>query len=294
LYKLEMDNYHLNWDKHETNIREAFCSLRKDKHFSDVTLACEDRQFQAHKVVLSASSSFFEQILKSHKHPSPLVYLKGVEAKHMELFLNFMYSGEVMLKQEELERFLKTGAELGLRGLTISETLPNSNSSQNEVNYSSVNTPSTELVKELPKTEAHSPAKWSTPSPVKIGSPSILSTNPSFKSDETMKCGDVVFGTVVKSENFDTSHDMAPNYQIDEWQDLKNYVIVDKKSPRAKAIYKCSLCEKIMNHAEAMIRHIESKHFRDAFTHPCPVCENTFETRAILNSHKQKEHKIIP
>ena len=81
----------------------AFNSLRKDEHFSDVTLACENRQFQAHKVVLSAGSSFFEQILKSHKHPSPLVYLKGVEAKHMELLLDYIYSGEVVIKQEELD-----------------------------------------------------------------------------------------------------------------------------------------------------------------------------------------------
>ena len=105
-------------------------------------------------------------------------------------------------------------------------------------------------------------------------------------------CGNEDFGTVLKSEDFDTSFDMAPNYQIDEWKDLKNYIIVDKKSPQAKAIYQCSLCEKTMNHAEATLRHLESKHFRDAFTHACPVCENTFETKAILNKHKQKEHKI--
>ena len=55
--ELEMENYRLNWDKHEINITMAFNSLRKDEHFSDVTLACENRQFQAHKVVLSESSS---------------------------------------------------------------------------------------------------------------------------------------------------------------------------------------------------------------------------------------------
>ena len=78
---------------------------------------------------------------------------------------------------------------------------------------------------------------------------------------------------------------------------MKNYVVVVQKGKcgginRAKSIYKCSLCEKIMNHAEAMMTHIESVHFRDALTHTCKVCEKTFETRAILNYHKQKEHKI--
>ena len=91
---------------------------------------------------------------------------------------------------------------------------------------------------------------------------------------------------------------MAPNHQVSEWNALRNYVVVVQKGKDsgknngAKPIFKCSLCEKIMNHAEAMIRHIESVHFRDAFTHICQVCEKTFETRAILNYHKQKEHKI--
>ena len=276
----------MNWDKHVINTSMAFKSLRKDEHFSDVSLACEDGQFQAHKIVLSAGSSFFEQILTSHKHPSPLVYLKGVKAERMMLLLDFMYSGEVMLKQEELENFLKTGEELGVRGLAPS----NSTLSPDEVNSSSDNVPSSELVKELPTPEASSPVKIAS-SPVKIESLPILTTNPPLKAEQAITCGDENFGTLVKSEECETSFDKAPKFQIDDWKDLKNYAIVHKKSPRAKAIYKCSLCEKIMNHSNAMIRHIESKHFRGAFTHTCPVCEKTFETRAILNWHQQQEHK---
>ena len=91
-----------------------------------MTLACEDLQFQAHKVVLSAGSSFFEQVLKKHKHPSPLVYLKGVVAKHMELLLDFMYCGEVSVKVEELENLLKAGEELGVKGLSNTTKAPGS------------------------------------------------------------------------------------------------------------------------------------------------------------------------
>jgi len=116
----------VNWDKHEGNISEAFHSLRREEHFCDVTLACEDLQFQAHKVVLSAGSSFFEQVLKKHKHPSPLVYLKGVVAKHMELLLDFMYCGEVSVKVEELENLLKAGEELGVKGLSNTTKAPGS------------------------------------------------------------------------------------------------------------------------------------------------------------------------
>jgi len=285
-----MENYRLNWDKHDINIKMALNSLRMDEHFSDVTLACGNCQFQAHKVVLSAGSSFFEQILKSFKHPSPLIYLKGVEAKHTELLLDYMYSGEVVIKQEELENFLKTGGELGVRGLIISGNEENWGP-QNENTPCADNVPSPKLAKESQTSEASS--LWNAPSPAKSPSTnSVLVAEPS-----TTTHGDS--GTLVKSEEFDTSNDkVAPNHQISEWNDLRNYVVVVQKGKdsgknnRAKPIFKCSLCEKIMNHAEAMIRHIESVHFRDAFTHICQVCEKTFETRAILNYHKQKEHKI--
>ena len=141
--------YLLNWDKHGRSISEAFQSLRHDEHLCDVTLACEGLQFQAHKVVLSAGSSFFDQVLKTHTHPSPLIYLKGVEANHIKLLLDFMYSGEVGLKQDVLENFLKTGDELGVKGLTgitdtestierVSQATPmQDNGGQNEENLQS-------------------------------------------------------------------------------------------------------------------------------------------------------------
>ena len=62
----------LTWDNHRKNAFEAFSSLRKDVFFCDVTLACQDQQFKAHKVVLAASSLFFEQVLK-HNVPSPSI-----------------------------------------------------------------------------------------------------------------------------------------------------------------------------------------------------------------------------
>ena len=92
-----------------------------------------------------------------------------------------------------------------------------------------------------------------------------------------------------------TSATVAHNFQIEEWKDLKKYInVVKSVCGVGKAMYKCSLCEMTMNHnsMSTMMSHIESKHFRDAFTHICPVCGKTFDTKAILSWHKQKEHKV--
>ena len=112
----------LTWDNHLKNASEAFLNLRKDEFFCDVTLACQDQQFKAHKVVLAASSLFFEQVLKNHKHPNPLIFLMGVEVRHMEWLLDSMYCGEVSLQAVELEDFFKAGGELGVKGLTAMVT----------------------------------------------------------------------------------------------------------------------------------------------------------------------------
>ena len=58
----------LKWNDFQENVNEAFGSLRGDKDFSDVTLACEDgQQFEAHKVILAASSPSLRHLLKANK-----------------------------------------------------------------------------------------------------------------------------------------------------------------------------------------------------------------------------------
>ena len=64
------DKLCLQWNEFRKNVKSAFGRLRNDKEFTDVTLACEDGQLmEAHKVILAASSPFFEKILHKGSHP---------------------------------------------------------------------------------------------------------------------------------------------------------------------------------------------------------------------------------
>jgi len=113
-----MDKFCLRWNDFETNISSAFKELREDKDFFDVTLACDEDQVQAHKVILSACSPFFKTILRRNKHDHPLLYLKGVKYTDLVSVLNFMYHGEVNVAQEELNSFLAVAEDLKVKGLT--------------------------------------------------------------------------------------------------------------------------------------------------------------------------------
>jgi len=115
---MESEKFCLRWNDFETNISSAFRELRDDKDFFDVTLACEDEQIQAHKVILSACSPFFRNILRRNLHQNPLLYLKGVKFTDLQSVLNFMYHGEVNVAQEELNSFLAVAEDLRVKGLT--------------------------------------------------------------------------------------------------------------------------------------------------------------------------------
>jgi len=112
------EKFCLRWNDFETNISVAFRELREEKDFFDVTLACDDSQIQAHKVILSACSPFFRNVLRRNPHQHPLLYLKGVKYNELLSVLNFMYMGEVNVAQEELNSFLAVAEDLRVKGLT--------------------------------------------------------------------------------------------------------------------------------------------------------------------------------
>ena len=92
--------------------------LEEEKDFFDVTLACDDNQVEAHKVVLSAYSTFFNRILKRNLHQHPLLYLKGVHYNELLSILQFMYRGEVNIAKKDLDSFLAAAEDLEVGGLT--------------------------------------------------------------------------------------------------------------------------------------------------------------------------------
>ena len=108
----------LQWNDFQDNIKSAFGNLREDNDFADVTLACEDgQQVEAHKVILAASSPFFQKLLGRNKHPHPLIYMRGMKSDDLSSIVDFLYRGEANVYQENLDSFLAIAEELQLKGL---------------------------------------------------------------------------------------------------------------------------------------------------------------------------------
>merc|ERR1719341_1043916 len=108
----------LQWNDFQDNVNSAFGNLRESTDFADVTLACEDgHQIEAHKVVLAASSPFFQAIFKKTKHSYPLIYMRGMNSVDLAAIVDFLYCGEANVYQENLDSFLAIAEELQLKCL---------------------------------------------------------------------------------------------------------------------------------------------------------------------------------
>ena len=88
------DKFCLNLKEFANNVKVSWQELQIEKDFCDVTLASENKQIKAHKIVISSCSSVLRNILKSNPTPHPFIYLRKVKYGDLQNLLNFMYQGE--------------------------------------------------------------------------------------------------------------------------------------------------------------------------------------------------------
>jgi len=289
-----MDKFSLKWNDFEYNISQAFRELRDEEDFFDVTLACEDEQIQAHKVILSAGSQFFRNILKRNKHQHPLLYLKGVKFTDLQCVLDFMYQGEVDVAQEELNSFLATAEDLGVKGLTRNLSVDQNTNEKNQAQsiFPIIDPPSS------PQTDGK---HYETPSGKHQRAYQPCFQQTSANSGHNSEESDIQDAVIVKAElkdNFTSDASFEDNnlyvnvctesYNIQDPHELLQFV---RKDP-ADLKHHCLLCNKFCHKSIYSTRnHVESQHFPHLFSYHCDQCEQVLTTRGALDRHRSNKHK---
>ncbi|KAL4712067.1 hypothetical protein ACJJTC_005303 [Scirpophaga incertulas] len=118
---VDTQHFCLRWNNYQSSITSAFENLRDDEDFVDVTLACDGKSLKAHRVVLSACSPYFRELLKSTPCKHPVIVLQDVAFTDLHALVEFIYHGEVNVHQRSLSSFLKTAEVLRVSGLTQNE-----------------------------------------------------------------------------------------------------------------------------------------------------------------------------
>ncbi|XP_044749856.1 transcription regulator protein BACH2 isoform X1 [Coccinella septempunctata] len=115
-----LQKYCLRWNNYQTNLVSVFDEMLKNENFADVTVVTNggDR-FRCHRMLLAACSKFFQEIFVSVPCEHHLVVLlKDVRSSDMRHILEYMYTGEVNVGQDEISSIIRTAEELKIKGLT--------------------------------------------------------------------------------------------------------------------------------------------------------------------------------
>ncbi|EZA48328.1 Longitudinals lacking protein, isoforms F/I/K/T [Ooceraea biroi] len=119
---MSMQQFCLRWNNHQPNFISVFSNLLTNETLVDVTLAAEGRQIQAHKVVLSACSTYFQSLFTMNPCQHPIVILKDIKFSDLKIMVDFMYYGEVNISQDQLPSIIKTAESLKIKGLAEMHT----------------------------------------------------------------------------------------------------------------------------------------------------------------------------
>ena len=244
----------LQWNDFQDNIKNAFENLRENNDFADVTLACEDgQQVEAHKVILAATSPFFQKLLRRNKHPHPLIYMRGVKSGDLLAIVDFLYHGEANVFEENLDSFLAIAKELQLKGL-MGKTDENVENTTADQKYAPPENRNSNIQNKLYD---------------------VQTSSRTFSEDESNR-------TVAVSSNFSGGLEDLDERVISMMGKSANF-LANKGKKRAHV---CNICGK-EDERSNIKDHIEANHL-EGIVIPCNFCEKTFRSRNALRQHKMK------
>ena len=250
------EKFSLRWNNFQNTLSKTFGLLRSEEEFFDVTLVSDDQQtMSAHKVVLSASSPYFKNVLTRNKHSHPLLCLEGVSVADLSHVLDYIYHGEVLLGQEELDRFVTVASRLQLEGLVVTE--------EDQV----------QNVTDIPVVK---------PSAAKKRSTSKVSNTMIDKGKQKKIKSENDFQNFTIEKNVLLSNEFTGNLMNVSQMDQR---INENFFMNPDTSFTCSICAMTKKRLSDIQTHVELHLQLQQPLIPCQSCGNTFRTRNLLSKH---------
>ncbi|XP_045103697.1 longitudinals lacking protein, isoforms H/M/V-like isoform X21 [Portunus trituberculatus] len=114
----------LKWNNHRSTFLHILGVLRDKQAYTDVTLACDGKFYSVHKLVLSTCSDYFCAMFDKTACKSPVIVLKDIKSEDLEALLDYMYLGEVNVRQSDLASLIKAAENLRIKGLAVPDDEP--------------------------------------------------------------------------------------------------------------------------------------------------------------------------
>ncbi|XP_023321930.1 protein tramtrack, beta isoform isoform X6 [Eurytemora carolleeae] len=279
------EQFCLKWNDFQQCIKSTFQDLREESDFMDVTLSCDGQQIKAHKVILSACSLTFKNLLKQNPSQNPVILLWDVSPRDLSSILDFMYNGEVNVKQEHLNSFLSVAEKLRVRGLC-----------QN--NGKDTNKPKDNKTKVRAAEPSETPAKR--PKFDQIDDDEIEEikpTEPPTVKQERLETVTPGFSAAVPPQSVQVvgeafTEEFAETEDYGEYYEDGNYGVDPVDQGQAGKGYgfgefKCSYCYKLFSREVELADHLVLHYSKMS----CGICGKQFKNINTLRNHRSLYHK---
>ncbi|XP_077286103.1 uncharacterized protein LOC143911196 isoform X2 [Arctopsyche grandis] len=109
----------LNWNHHNSNLKEGFTNAQQNGEFVDMTVAADGHLVKVHQLILGIASPYIKSLIQSATCKHPIIFLNNVSYNTLCSLLEYMYAGEVVIGEENLDQFLNAAKALRIKGLDV-------------------------------------------------------------------------------------------------------------------------------------------------------------------------------
>jgi len=261
---MNQEKFDLTWHTYTDHLREMLHDMMTSNELTDVTLVSEDnKQFKAHKVVLSASSTVFKSIISENYSTNPVIYLRGILSYEIESILQFIYLGKATFYQERMNEFLQVG-----KSLEIKEINSDIGSFDNE---------------EIDDTQVH-----------QFEQTNEIPTNSSDDTDPHLLRANISPKQEIIKSNQRSKIQNDAEFSCDQCD--KKYgsqkgLYFHNRSVHEGIRYPCDQCNYKATQMGHLQQHIKSVH--EGIKYSCEQCNDKFSHTQALRRHEQNVHNVI-
>merc|ERR1711953_1578170 len=306
------DQFCLKWNNYQLSLTSAFKHILEEEDFVDVTLSAGGNNLKAHKVVLSACSSYFRDLLKGISlWQHPVLVLKDVRFLELQSILEFVYLGEVNVEQDRLESFLKTAELLRIKGLT--DGLQSDKAEKpNEVKQTKEKSPpKLPLLKPASILKNNNVKRPLTPLSKDVANSIIAQVTETLeKPAKSMKMDEVIIPQHSSDDEINyeelTEDDIEENGEhivvagdpvtnediqshMEQFGEGDSFKEIDDKEFLGPLHKRCPHCHMVML-KKNLSRHIRDQHSMDRPRSTCPICQKSYKTPDWLKDHIRRGH----
>jgi len=280
----------------------------------------DGKHINTHKIILSASSVYFKEMLKKANHAQPMIIFHGFVYKDLKLIMDYIYQGEVQLYENEINYFLSVAQKLKIEGLqTNSSDYPskttmkdclNKEESQSEIftnkNEIAINTINDEVsqnetlnetsVQVIEELMVKVENGWSCKHCGKIFTlKGVLKRHVEIHTEGLVIICDICnesFKTrnLLKNHKYRThrTNIVSPIATLNE----EALQVIDELMLQDANGWSCKHCGKGFEKKNDLKRHVEIH--TDGLAFICNICYDSFKNRNLLRNHKYRTHKKDP